>query len=365
MLDVNGMYPYVMREHRYPTQRVAILSHATGREILEALPRYAVIADVVLETKRDLYPYRHRTHVSYPTGVFETRLATESLRRAILAGEVLEIGRTHIYDSAPIFTSFVDRFYRLRRRRERAGDEIGAAATKRMMNALYGKFAQLVDVVSLRESVSPEYLYREAIPHLDRLRPTVETVMMGVREIVEDCRPGPETSPAVSAHVTDYARWELYDICCKAGWENVLYYDTDAIIAPAWVIGRFGRRVGSRKLGGLKIAERAPTLTIWREKAYQLGPRKRVSGMKGTARETIEGQWVQEKIPTLAGLLRGGRPGFVPIFEVRGRLPYVGEAVAAAETPLAASELSGMGPTSPWAAPARKRASRGSRRGGR
>jgi hypothetical protein len=317
LVDVNGMFPYVMRDRPYPCECVGVLGSSTPEELSDILQQYSVIADVTLSTAEPLYPVREDDRVRYPTGEVATRLPSESCRQAIARGHIVRVGRVRVYRHSHIFRPWVSAMWRIRRQRQRGGDAVGQAFIKGLMNRLYGKFGQQAEVVTRREEVSPEYVYREVVPILGTHRRVTTTVLCGVKEVSDRVEPAPESIPSISAHVTDYARWELNALCDAVGWDNVMYYDTDGLIVPAGVLQRFGARLGSTRLGGIKIVDRGTPLTIYRAKHYILGERQRCSGLKATAREVAEGCWEQDEIPTLEGLMAGGRPGLVPIIRRR------------------------------------------------
>jgi len=94
-LDINSMYPYVMRKHSYPVQLCGHEITDNGYLLSHLIRRYA----------RNVYP----------VGEFETTLTTPELRYAIQHSHLLDLREIAWYRTAPIFSEYVEFFYALKR----------------------------------------------------------------------------------------------------------------------------------------------------------------------------------------------------------------------------------------------------------
>ncbi len=142
-LDVNSMYPYVMSQEKYPNDLLGYKSPASLLELEKRLKHYAVIARVQIRTNEQCYPVKHRTHVVYPVGVFETTLTTPELLYGLSRGHILYVRSMAYYMQASLFRDYVDCFYEMK---QRLADDPGNpyyAFAKLYLNSLYGKFGQL------------------------------------------------------------------------------------------------------------------------------------------------------------------------------------------------------------------------------
>ncbi|GAI70014.1 unnamed protein product, partial [marine sediment metagenome] len=75
MLDVNSLYPFVMRNNLYPVKYTKIVHNVTPRSLAASLQRKAVVAKVLLETDLPIYAVR-RGRCMFPVGRFWTTLCT-------------------------------------------------------------------------------------------------------------------------------------------------------------------------------------------------------------------------------------------------------------------------------------------------
>ena len=230
-LDVNSMYASVMRDLDAPVRLEAYIPDGSVAQLLRAMRDRFVIADVLVEVEEPVAPCRRDGVVLYPVGRFWTTLASPELELVMKKGRILNVGRMAIYRTARIFREFVDYCWEKRHEALAAGDAVGARFWKRIMNSVYGKFAQ--------------YGYEQHVRRMDDgfegvLVENVVVADTGKRitffRVNEDMI-WMERTPlhrdglvAVAAAVTSAARVRLWEIIEKAGVENVLYVDTDAVM---------------------------------------------------------------------------------------------------------------------------------------
>jgi hypothetical protein len=91
-LDVNSMYPYVMRETAVPCRLIDYSSGFSREDFQEVLNRFGCVSRVVISTDQPIYPIRRNNKVIFPTGEFETVLCSPALREAVRRGHLLKIG---------------------------------------------------------------------------------------------------------------------------------------------------------------------------------------------------------------------------------------------------------------------------------
>ncbi|GAJ09130.1 unnamed protein product, partial [marine sediment metagenome] len=71
-LDINSMYPYVMRQFKYPCQLVGYKEHVDQDHLEEILSKYACAGQVTVDTNDPIYAMRHNRKIIFPVGEFET-----------------------------------------------------------------------------------------------------------------------------------------------------------------------------------------------------------------------------------------------------------------------------------------------------
>jgi len=101
-----------------------------------------------------------------------------------------------------------------------------------------------------------------------------------------------------------------------AGWENVLYTDTDSIIVGEKGFQRLEPAIDSLKLGYLKIEGTTDNLEIMAKKAYRFGDKEVIKGVKKKAKRLSEGTYQQEYFTTLNYGFRSGDLGSVQTYDI-------------------------------------------------
>lgn len=252
-LDINSMYPSVMRENEYPIRYKRWFPGVTLKGLENILKNNCCMAEVLLDTPIDRYPYRDSGYVFYPTGEFWTILCTESLKRALKAGHIKRVRMCVMYEKAPLFREYVDYMYEKRLEARRNEWLAYDMFYKRLLASLYGRFALINEKIErLGDGDWDSFkLYPNRDKESGRKSRMIE-LGGGVFEVS-----GYEESyysfPAISAHVTDQARWKIWDFIDQAGEENVYYSDTDSLIVPQQGRDRLEDKIDAYKLGALKI----------------------------------------------------------------------------------------------------------------
>lgn len=302
-LDVNAMYPFVMRHNPYPVLVHGPAHHNSLKALENILERYLAIAHVTLQTDEPAYPVRRNSILIFPTGRFTTTLATPELQYAQRKGHIVSVGDVTIYDHRYIFTEFVETLYQMRLRYKRQGNDTYGMFCKLFLNSLYGKFGQR----------SPEWETVGTAPlNMVDYRTVFDTkgnqwkekTFGGLIQRAESTGNAWNAFVAVASHVTAYARVLLYELCMFAGWENVYYTDTDCLIVNAIGYARLADRIDPDKLGYLKLEKSGDTLDIRAAKDYSFGGTDKRKGIPNKARVVGPDAWEVEIWPSLLGLTR-------------------------------------------------------------
>ena len=288
-LDINSMYPYVMREYKYPVQLLRVATSPTMEFISDALATYGVIAEVDLSTDEPLYSVRTKNKTIFPVGQFRATLCTEALRYAIAHGHVLSISQASIYQMEDIFTEYVDFMYRLRNKYRRAGNEVFELLSKYMLNALYGKFAQLA-IINEKEDISGSQDYsREIVFNLITGHNLIVTRMLNTQITQRMEGEGKNSNVAIAAHITENARLLLWGIIKQVGTDRILYCDTDSIKIRSSDLERVKYPKHKTLLGALKVEGTSKKLYIEGAKNYRTEKSRRIKGIPESAKEIAPG----------------------------------------------------------------------------
>lgn len=318
--DVNSMYPFIMKENVFPCKKIWYTRRSSISELQTWLSDYAVIARVTLRTERARYPLLLNGKLVFPVGIFETALTGPDIKEALREDEIVSITEMGVYEQAPLFRSFVETLYPLRLEAKARGDEVSHYNLKILMNSLYGKFGQsgrVWETVERTDNLTPEVW-----DELDLVTGEF-TSWRRVGGLLQRKEKEPESYhsfPAIAAYVTAYARALLFGLFERAGFENVLYCDTDSLFVTEEGASRLSHLADEEQLGKLKLAKSWPWVQIHGPKDYEAPGSKVLKGVKKSARWIDESTVRQEQWRKLPGLLRLGHLDTPVIVEVEKHL---------------------------------------------
>jgi len=304
LVDINSMYPFVMRQNRYPTGLFRTVQNPPIHFINTWLQKYCVTATVTLNTPLPYFPFKIDGNTAYPTGTFKTSLTTPELKLAISNGWVKQIHSAAKYKSHEIFTDFVDYFYNLRLSYDEKGEKLWSTLCKLILNSLYGKFGQL----GLKERLIgftdyDAFLEEIIISHETEKITRIQEVAGTVIEITNEGE-SYNSFPSIAAHVTAYARIYLYDLILKARRKNTYYCDTDSLIVNQTGFDNIQSLLHPTKLGMLKLEQESQWVIINAPKDYAMKNRIKTKGIKQNAKILSYGVYEQMQWPKLTGLTR-------------------------------------------------------------
>jgi len=340
-LDINSMYPCVMRDTQFPVKLRQWVRDPTIDYARARVSDCVVMAEVDLSTPEPIYPKRYREKLCFPVGEFTTILCTGSLREAFKRGHVQRVKQLLVFTGAELFTSYVDYFYALKQQYQREGKEVWVKVCKLLLNSLYGKFGEKRERELCRCDDPEGAFYRRPVsvpvgavaeknakfdwrydpedyPEGDHV-PGTEWSAFGTYVLTAGSEEGPMSQPAIAAHVTDYARMHLWGFMERVGVENVLYCDTDSLIIEDRFIPHLEDSIDADTLGCLKVEGSASFLEILGCKDYCFGGQRRKKGIRESATCNLDGSYTQPHFPGLYGLLRAGITEGFPIGEITKR----------------------------------------------
>jgi len=306
MLDVNSMYPFLMKRNEYPIKFLKYKENSSLFELKRWLKNYSVIARVKIKTPLPIFSARVNDRLCFPTGIFESVLTTNELKLALLRGYIKSVLEIACYEKQNIFRKYIDYFYQIRQKYKEEKNSSYELMTKLFMNSLYGKFGQRNDVWEfLEDTPEVENCYWEEwdIPdkRLEKLR-----CIEGRTEISRGKVEGYNSFPGISSEVTANARLLLWNLIEKAGIKNVFYCDTDSLIVNSQGLILLEDFIDSQKIGYLKVEDTSKDLIIYAPKHYKFGQELKIKGVKKNAEMIDDFHFVQWQFEGLKGALRKG-----------------------------------------------------------
>lgn len=305
IVDVNSLYPFVMRNNPYPVKYEKITGVLSPETLHTYLSNKSVCAKVLIETETPVYAVR-RGRTIFPVGTFWATLTTPELKYALQHKHILKIKAAVVYEQSDIFKSYVDRFYKLRHEFKSAGVAEYEELCKKMLNSLYGKFGQKAEIWTKigdcpNERDRVELCFQNGITGVKQIRYLLGEIfeLTGYEECFN-------SFPAIASEVSAYGRMHLWSLMQQAGDGNYFYCDTDSLIVNHTGIKNLQNHLDDKRLGGLKVEEIATRLSIRGLKDYSTDIKTVIKGIRKNAVEIKAGVYEQEQWPSFRGLLREG-----------------------------------------------------------
>lgn len=284
-LDVNSMYPCVMKRYKMPVKLLDYQENMSIKDLAEILEKYAVVATVLLHTGEPAYAVKHHHKLIFPIGSFRTGVCSEGLRYAYSKGHLQAVEKIAIYQKDFIFTNYVSYFMKLKQQYSKEQNAFLREVTKYFLLYLYGKFAQQKDVLLEKEDITFDGYYRNETYDLVTGETEITTKMFNKIWRTFGREPAGCCFTAIAAHVTEYARFHLYNLMKLIGVEKVLYCDTDSLKIREQDSEPVKHLIHQYKLGYLKIEEIFEHFVINGAKDYEMETIKKIKGIPSNAEQ--------------------------------------------------------------------------------
>jgi len=305
ILDVNSLYPFVMRSNLYPTKYMKFFHNATVKDLAVYCRFASVVAAVQIKTDEPVYAVKDERTL-FPIGQFVTTLCTPELKYALEHGHIKKVFDCVCYEQADIFTSYVDTMYRLRRDFAKAGISEYEQLCKVLLNSLYGKFGQKAENWQ-KIGNAPNEPDREELIFLNNPRKVMRLrYLLGELFELKSYSEAFNSFPAIAAHVTAYARMYLWQLIQLAGKGNYVYCDTDSLIVNETGLLNLAGYMSDTDLGKLKLVERVKHLIIRGLKDYTTDTKTVTKGISKNAQLLSQNTYKQQIWPTFRGILKSG-----------------------------------------------------------
>ena len=225
--DINSMYPFVMLMDMPDPSTFKEIHNYKKPFFLKILKKYEGVAELTVKCPEDLnipvLPYRKDKKLLFPSGIFKSTWCFPEIRLALEKGyKILKIHRiiTGKKMKSP-FIEYVKYFSTLKIKATKEKDKVMREFAKRMLNSLYGKFAQ-------RNPVKDKYLYvgdmdEKDIPNksICCLIPNTKVLEFKLINLIR----ARQTVVAWAAYITSYAKCHLYRYLNADSY----YCDTDSV----------------------------------------------------------------------------------------------------------------------------------------
>jgi len=305
-LDVNSMYPSVMREAKYPRRLIQVKA-CTGLSDLESAIRdNLVIAMVRVKALDRAYVLRRGGHLVLAEGEFDTILCGNELAHAVSAGHVTRAWDMAIYEPCNLFSEYVNDLY-TRRMDCRAKDNLAAECfCKLLLNSLYGKFGQRSSQWVDCHDTLPVCAFGSWV-HVTAAggRPTNYRAIAWQVQREVDRGEWSHSFPAISAMVTANARQKLWEVTSQLPAYTLYYEDADSLhVSPAGA--RYMQQhdlIQPSVLGAFREQRRADFAVYYGPRDYVIGKDRIRSSVMWNAEEVSDGTFLQDQCQGLTSIL--------------------------------------------------------------
>lgn len=304
-LDINSMYPFVMKSEMYPTRPFST-KPIIDCSVDDLDSKDFIMADCNMILKQPLIATK-RDKLFFPIGNVRQVILKPEIDMILEhpeIGEIVKVNAMVSYESNKIFSEYVDFFYNLRCNSD---NEAIKGMCKIMLNSLYGKMGQ-------HNSTKPELLTDEIrIKMYSEIMASENTfevfdglsskyVKLGDKIYhVSNSKDGfaMESIPEIASSVTAYARQLLFRLMLIARRENVLYCDTDSLFVSETGYENLlnAQEIDQTKLGKLKLEE-IGDVELFGAKDYVFNGKVKLKGIKHDAEKLPDGSYRQWQFQT-------------------------------------------------------------------
>jgi len=302
-LDINSMYPFVMRNFQYPYKFKYFYEVSSRNALKRLLEKYCVIAHVKIRTNENVFGIK-RERLIFPIGSFNAYLCSNELEYAIAKGMIEQIYELAVYEKDYIFRDYVDFFYERRQEYKRDNNRAFNFMCKLFLNSLYGKFGENKKENKKLGESDDFFGHYKLIDQYDGYIGLVKIVNGEEYLQINTDLPTANTFVAIASEVTANARMLLWSLMKTAGLENIYYVDTDSIFTNEIGYERLKPYISENELGKLKLEKVCNYLEIRSEKDYTLDDEQKIKGIKKSAKQISENQFEQEQFEQFATALR-------------------------------------------------------------
>lgn len=319
VLDVNSLYPFVMRSNLYPVKYVAIKHGISISDLSSWCKILAVVARVQVETDEPVYALKTDRTI-FPIGTFEIVLTTPELIYALEHNHIKKVFDCVVYEQADIFTSYVNTLYHLRDSFKATCNKEYEQLCKYLLNSLYGKFGQKAENWEKIGEAPNEPDREELIFYTNPRKIMRLRYLLGQIFELKSYGEAFNSFPAISAHVTAYARLYLWSLMQLASIGNYFYCDTDSLIVNETGLLNLSAYLSDTELGKLKVQEKGLHLVIRGLKDYTTDTKTVIKGVRKNAVMLSEGVYQQQSWPSFRGLLKTDNPNIYTVTSVTKHL---------------------------------------------
>lgn len=271
LVDINSMYPFMMREKMLPVEYDFTLHNPSISVLQEVMKTHYVIGELRIdnENKYGVYGIKHEGKLIFPTGEFNAFLQHPEIEYAERNGHIRHIYTIHTYHQDKALSDYANYFYEMKRK---AKNPVDREIAKILCNSLYGKFGMRKYITETTQWYGDNE--KKTGTYHSVIDGKVITYHIWFGQLVHsysvDDQHVTNTNIALAGAITAYARMYLLEMIENAGLDHVYYCDTDSLLVDKAGYDRLLSYIHEDELGKLKLEGEFNNAIIYAPKNYKM-----------------------------------------------------------------------------------------------
>lgn len=304
--DWQNAYPRIARDCELPYSLSGSVGAVPVSALRQLVQRYAVLAEVSVETDMPVVPARYDGRILWPVGSFDTTLWDPEIDLLLRTGQSVTVKRAWLYKRGPVLQQW-GRWVlgELGFEKEGRPPWLGIVL-KHWSRALIGRFATQYQNWELfgQDSQSDVRmghmldLGSQSLMEFMQVGQKIHT-MSGLSESDDSC-------PQITSYIMSMARNRLYNAMTAIGMSNVYYVDTDSIIVNTAGHYRIRELTDCGKFDGLRLKHSHRGYEIYGPRALVAGDNYVFSGLPSGSRRVGDTSFRGEVTTSMERAIRIG-----------------------------------------------------------
>lgn len=290
--DWANSYARICRDNDIPTRLVSRTSEMTVDQFKQLRGKYAILADVTVDSDRPVAPCGRDGGILWPVGSFQTTLWDPEISLSIEEEAKVTIHKAYLYRKAPALkqwaTFMIDQLYE----QNKALPGWKRIVLKHWSRTLIGRFAMrhqewkpfgehLESDISLGKFYNAD---EKTLTDMMQIGHQVWT-LDGMRDVADAC-------PQVTGYIMSVARVRLWNAATAVGRENVLYMDTDSLLLNGQGNAKMRQLTQDGHSDGLRLKSRNYGWEIYGPRCYIAGDSIKAAGLPKGAQRTSDNTFI-------------------------------------------------------------------------
>lgn len=292
--DWQNSYPRIARDCRVPTAFRGTVGNTTLANVLRLSDRYAVLANVTVDTPLPVCPTVHDERILWPTGVYQATLWDPELRDLAAAGAQVRVDKAYLYTKAYALKDWAEWILHSLNDPTENTEPWKKLILKHWSRALIGRFGMRYRAWEHFAIAPDSRVYMSTLYDSDDGSAS-EIMQVGSDVFTsgdyEEIRDG---CPQITSYIMSEARSRLWRAYRAIGAPNVLYMDTDSLLVDVNGHNQIQAHVYDPLFDGLRSKARYNQVHIYGPRAYVADSKPTISGVPRDAAQARKGEWEGE-----------------------------------------------------------------------